>query len=218
MHCHFIQDRVAVFIKEKQMTPQKRQKANVKKILDNPVQSKVQEVLRPKKEGFFGWLSYLGWSLLIIPFTFWFDDFLPNDIIPIYTIDKFDYYYLTQRLWGIGLILAVINMIKFRNYHSKVLFLISFCLSGLTTLFLFKLGTSRIDIPHRLLSIYSTNVRYYILYTLYFYSLCWYSYYFYKKSKTGYRWVWLKVLIPFLLPLLPLLFIELETDPLSRWV
>ena len=48
------------------MTPKKRVKADVQKILDNPVQSDVQQVISPKKEGFWGWMSYVGWSLIIL--------------------------------------------------------------------------------------------------------------------------------------------------------
>ena len=99
------------------MTPPKRQKANVKKILDNPVQSKAQELLRPKKEGFWGWLSYLGLGLLITPFISYFGLFFPNGIFPIYAINEVDYFEVTSILSIIGLILTVIIMIKFRNYH-----------------------------------------------------------------------------------------------------
>ncbi len=43
-------------------TPRKKRKANVQKILDNPVKSN-QKPLRVQKEGWLGWLSYIGFGL-----------------------------------------------------------------------------------------------------------------------------------------------------------
>ena len=191
------------------MTPPKRQKANIKKILDNPVQSKAQEILRPKKEGFWGWLSYLGLGLLITPFISYFGLFFPYGIFPIYAINEVDYFEVTSILSIIGLILTVIIMIKFRNYHSIGMFFISFLVTSVIV-FIYQLktyiGTHLIYIsPYR--CIYSFCFLF-----LYFYSVLWYLCYFYKRSKVGYHYVWLKVLLFPVLHFLFLFFIGRESS------
>ena len=47
------------------MTPKKRKKTNIQKILNRPVQSNEQHSISPKKEGFLGWMSYIGWASYI---------------------------------------------------------------------------------------------------------------------------------------------------------
>ena len=190
------------------MTPPKRQKANVKKILDNPVQSKAQEILRPKKEGFFGWLSYLGWSLMVFP--------MGNAIIEYFlgVIGKYisfpwsdsDSVILLICLFN-GLILTLITMIKHKHLPSKFTLISLFALAVI----------GEVIMPMTYTTHSGTSVLFSViivpLIIFWIYSLCWYLYYFYKKSKEGYRYVWLKVLLFTFLPFLS--FIGAEVGDLS---
>lgn len=47
------------------MSSKRKPKANIKEILNNPVISDEKTVLPPKQEGFWGWMSYIGWALII---------------------------------------------------------------------------------------------------------------------------------------------------------
>ena len=47
------------------MSPKRKPKANVQEILNNPVRSTKQKGVKPKREGFLGWMTYLGWSMMV---------------------------------------------------------------------------------------------------------------------------------------------------------
>ena len=184
------------------MTPQKRQKANVKKILDNPVQSKAQEILRPKKEGFFGWLSYLGWSLwCVFPLVLFvpteIDTFLSEYEVWNTLLDNYPLFILSS--FGIGFALTLITMIRNKHLHSKWILFVLFALTVIGN----SIMLMTIDSP-LFMAIIITVIIFWI------YSLCWYPYYFYKKSKEGYRYVWLKVLLFTFLPFLSFIGAEVE--------
>ena len=188
------------------MTPQKRQKANVKKILDNPVQSKAQEILRPKKEGFFGWLSYLGWSLMFFLIGTWII------LLFLHTSN----YYVVMPDWFpspltiifIGSILTLITMIKNKHLHAKGVLFALFALTVIGSSIMLMLIKMKIpDLSEVAILDITTGFAYTIFC---FYSLCWYPYYFYKKSKEGYRYVWLKVLLFTFLPFLSFIGAEVE--------
>lgn len=176
------------------MTPQKRQKANVKKILDNPVQSKAQELLRPKKEGFFGWLSYLGWSLMVFPMGNAIIEYFLK-VIRLY-IDTPDWFPEPLTIIFIGSILTLITMIRYKYLPSKFVLFSWFILAEIVTTVGFMTTLERNVLFENVLLAETTYLFFWT------YSLCWYLYYFYKKSKEGYRYVWLKVLLFTFLPFL----------------
>ena len=47
------------------MSPKRKPKANVQEILNNPVRSTKQKGVKPKREGFLGWMTYIGWSMMV---------------------------------------------------------------------------------------------------------------------------------------------------------
>lgn len=47
------------------MLPKRKPKVNIQKILNNPVQGNAQTALGSNKEGFWGWMTYIGWSAII---------------------------------------------------------------------------------------------------------------------------------------------------------
>ena len=185
------------------MTPQKRQKANVKKILDNPVQSKAQEVLRPKKEGFFGLLSYLGWSLMVFPIWELIIRLFLH--IPYHYVAMPDWLPSPITIFFIGLNPTLITMIRHKHLHSKWILFVLFALTVIGNfIMLMIINTPLFE------AIIITVIIFWI------YSLCWYLYYFYKKSKEGYRYVWLKVLLFTFLPVLSFIGTEVvELRPID---
>lgn len=185
------------------MTPPKRQKANVKKILDNPMQSKAQEILRPKKEGFFGWLSYLGWSLMFFPMGHTIIELILHK--PYHYVAMPDWLPSPITIFFIGLIPTLITMIRHKHLHSKWILFVLFALTVIGN----SIILMTID-PPLFGAIMITVI---IFWT---YSLCWYLYYFYKKSKEGYRYVWLKVLLFTFLPVLSFIGTEVvELRPID---
>lgn len=181
------------------MKPKQKEQINVQTILDNPVAS-TQKALHIPKEGILGWLSYAGWTLTII---------FPL-VLMIYQsptmysyIEKFktsyDFYFPFHNyivhgvLIGIGILFTLITMWK-----SK------FPISPKTKIFLFFVSILYIESPLHPLLFFDV---------VWFFLFCWYIQYFYKKSKNGYRYVWLKVLLFTLIGLLPFFVIKRLTQP-----
>ncbi|MDY6407542.1 MAG: hypothetical protein SPL08_02400 [Pseudomonadota bacterium] len=183
------------------MTPPKRKQANIKQILKNPIQSK-QPPLKFKKEGFWGWLSYIGFSLLVIvPLAK-----LVANLISFYTaVDgsafiKFPFYergIFIPSIILIGFILTLVIMKKSPYHFSKLI--TNFFVAILFALFIFEVyffNDQTVDILILFVSFSTTWLAFTV----------WYIHFFIKKSKDGYRWVWLKVLLFSLIPVIPLFF------------
>ena len=238
------------------MTPKKRKKTNIQKILNRPVQSNEQHSISPKKEGFLGWMSYMGWGLSIWLVPFWVSkllDFYGKAdvvylltfrgevvwdglyflswgllILPIIIFYKSSYRLLCETVKGLFLFIGyefiflnfwallsqwldrnndfwhlVLSIIVyffmlfccvfvecFRNKLSiakKIsCFMISF-IGVLRTLFLFDWENFD-KYLYLCVSLFFELVLPTLL-------LIGYLYYFYKKYKDGYRYVWLKVLL-----------------------
>lgn len=176
------------------MAPQKRKKANVQEILKNPVNSK-QPLLRLKKEGILGWLSYLGYVFSVI---FWFVSFV-CEYAGIVSFPLYSFTLVNIICVSFGLILTAITIWK-SPYN----------LSRKTKVTLFKIAI----ILTLLLEILACSFEWEMLpfnillglTILWLFLLFWYIHYFYCKSKDGYRKVWVKVIISSLFPFLLLLY------------
>ena len=240
------------------MTPQKRKKANVQKILDNPVQSDAQQAIAPKKEGFWGWMSYVGWTLclwfmfdmlcetifidhnhFLILLEYYFFYFLKGSeylyyaalfcswTVPCILLYKSPYpllrslskilffsplYVVYFYLWGRGFkalegplivfafiwTMSLLGVLFYLFIKKIAIILTAVFFIGMIApygIFLGKIGLD-IEFPEPL---------------LYIFLFIPYLYYFYKKSKDGYRYVWLKALLFPLLFFIPIFFIPIET-------
>ena len=233
------------------MTPKKRVKADVQKILDNPVQSDVQQVISPKKEGFWGWMSYVGWALCLwfMFNTFYGTIFIDNNRYLIFSGDWiFDFLKDSKYLHYTGLFfLWTVPCILFYKYPcpllqslSKILFFYPLCpvcfslwikiryFEGAFIVFIFvyfmllfsvlfywfrkkiAIGTivafciGSLILSDVFFEMWFDNDVYYCIMLFYILLPIPYLYYFYKKSKDGYRYVWLKALLFPLLLFIPI--------------
>jgi len=168
----------------------------------------------PLQEGIFGWLYYLSFAFI---FTFpilghIFDKLCAVD--PYYkgyvTVYEFPIYGLNQSLFPppilllpcfgviLMLILPWISFYKLTSKKITLLLKLFPILLILSAFILFNLHHLRIIFL--LLSIFISITCF-----------AWYLYYFYKRSKSGYRYVFLKVILFLIIPFLPLLYFHQNT-------
>ncbi|MBE6446149.1 MAG: hypothetical protein E7021_01930 [Alphaproteobacteria bacterium] len=188
------------------MAPPERKTANVQEILKNPVQSN-QKPLFKQKEGIWGWLSYIGWALTIVfPLIvflcnlFYFSSSL-NLAFPL-----LDSGIINLIIIFVGVIITAVNIWKSKyplsNKCRKIILSMFFIFT-----FLLELIASG--------NLLELNI---ICFTAWLWSFLffWYLHYFYRKSKDGYRKVWVKVILFTVIPILPLsYFVEDYYEPLT---
>ncbi len=195
------------------MIPPKRHEANIQEILNNPTNSK-QPLLKSKKEGVWGWLSYTGYMFFIMFSLVWFLSGVPiwfsEDEYRLHFL-LYDFPTINTICVSFGLILTEITIFKSPYHLSKkmkktlgVIFLILTCLLAILV---YDTNAGRL---HNV----ETMVLFGIIWvciSIWLFLLIWYLYYFNKKSKDGYHKVWLKVIIFSLFPLLLLLLFKFDT-------
>jgi len=188
------------------MAPPERKTANVQEILKNPVQSNQKPLLK-QKEGIWGWLSYIGWALTIVfPLIvflcnlFYFSSSL-NLAFPL-----LDSGIINLIIIFVGVIITAVNIWKSKyplsNKCRKIILSMFFIFT-----FLLELIASG--------NLLELNI---ICFTAWLWSFLffWYLHYFYRKSKDGYRKVWVKVILFTVIPILPLsYFVEDYYEPLT---
>ena len=239
------------------MTPQKRVKADVQKILDNPVQSDAQQAIAPKKEGFWGWMSYVGWTLCLwfmfdmldvfrpihmdernfliflgtqileflddfkglvytVLFLLWFMSFIIFYKSPYPLVRSFFYllfFYLFCAIhFGFWIIGAGYLKVGYVGYVGYMGVIFVYCMLLFEVLFYrfstkIAIGITAAFFVGSLIIVlndifFKMQEDYFVM--LFYIPLpIFYLYYFYKKSKDGYRYVWLKVLVFPLLLFIP---------------
>ncbi|MBR5130671.1 MAG: hypothetical protein IKV03_05555 [Alphaproteobacteria bacterium] len=267
------------------MPPKRKPKVNVKEILNNPVQDSAQINTTSKKEGFWGWMTYIGWSAII--FVLMSICFLHYDktiaqilgdifVEPLSSGEKHqNYHYLkgfvfpyfstwTNKILCLISAVSALAFLKvycdlhshhnmsfterlFLYYVTPIVLLISFILIlcdtfhvrftleytdvciflGLNVIicyFMIKIGIKKflklygiggiLPIFFVIASGYTiTSPAKISIYAFTFiYVIGCYLYLFYKKSKDGYKRIWLKVFLFTILPLLSLLNVQLVTE------
>ena len=163
----------------------------------------------PKKEGVFGWMSYIGCSFIVFSLI----GILKISGSHAHGSDSLGFLFL------MGLVLTIPVMLKSKYPIS---------LSTKTILFLFfAVATTMFELYiyapedsgglsqgfHCLCEFTETykNSLWFIGWFCFF-SFLWYLRYFYKKAKDGYRYVWLKVILFFLVLSILFLFILISIN------
>ena len=208
------------------MPSKRKPKTNIKEILNNPVISDEKTVLPPKQEGFWGWMSYIGWIYLIV-------SCVHNIVYRYYSffgLTITDFFRLAITLCFTLIISGVFY--KFRHYAPKLFHSLSAALSAMAILViaemleewyhmilyvfivLLYLISSHYLFPKKYKNIFpflfSTCIIFLLLSTaavlgqvhdrsigrmaeglMILFCLPIYPYLFYKKSKDGYRGIWL---------------------------
>ena len=184
------------------MIPPKRHEANIQEILNNPTNSK-QPLLKSKKEGVWGWLSYTGYMFFIMFPLVWFLSgvpiWFPDDEYRLHFL-LYDFPTINTICVFVGLILTGIIIFKSPYNLSKK---IKKTLGIIFLILTFLLAVFTYDTNAGLLHNIGTMILYssaWICISLWFFFLIWYLHYFNKKSKDGYHKVWLKVIIFSLFP------------------
>ena len=185
------------------MAPQKRKKANVQEILKNPVNSK-QPLLRLKKEGIWGWLSYLGYIFSVVFVPLWIINSFCT-YAGILNFPLYSFHIINIVCISFGLILTGITIWKSPYNLSKKAKIILF---ENIVIFSLLLEFLAYDLEWEMLPF---NILLGLT-ILWLFLLFWYMHYFYKKSKDGYHRVWLKVILFTIIPILPLLWWRWEYD------
>ena len=166
------------------MTPHKRKKANIQNMKD----------FAPKKEGVRGWLTYVSWSLLVF-------------VLAMFILFEIAYRYHHQPsfLWGnVCLLSQMITILLIPAVMWASSYWPSKWLMILTPLFFLLM----IGIIFTLEIVFRAEEVGFFAYSLtLIIALGWHIYYFYRRSKNGYRHVWLKaILFALILPLVLLFF------------
>ncbi|MBR6412160.1 MAG: hypothetical protein IKS41_03240 [Alphaproteobacteria bacterium] len=193
------------------MTPPKRKQANVKDILKNPVSSQ-QPPLRFRREGLLGWLSYLGFSLLVVaPLGKFIADMISYISRRSMRTIEFPFYEQlgpsVTILFLIGFILTLIIIKKSRYAFPNI---IPRIYGGILCISFVLLGYYYADMEMIALPSAVILVSTWMLFGIF------YFHYFYRKSKDGYYLVWIKVLLFSFIPFLPLFFYTKEVaDPIA---
>lgn len=171
--------------------------------------NKKQKISLPKKEGIFGWMSYIGCPFIVF------------SLITILTIsgshahgsDSLGFLFL------MGLVLTIPLMLKSKypiSLSTKTILSLLFIVATI----IFELSIYAPEDSgglsqgfHCLCEFTETykNILWFIGWFCFF-SFLWYLRYFYKKSKDGYRYVWLKVILFFLVLPILFLFILISTN------
>lgn len=121
------------------MSPKKKPKANVQEILNNPVRSTKQKGVKPKREGFLGWMTYLGWSMMvwaILLLGLSIFDFASDYEVQLPS--PFSFLYLSLSLFNSALLFSVIAMLLFAkiwlnsSYRQSISFIERTLLAGVT--------------------------------------------------------------------------------------
>ena len=156
--------------------------------------NKKQKISLPKKEGIFGWMSYIGCPFIV------FGCFS----------DTTSFHFTTL----IGLILTIITMVKSKypiSLSTKTILFLFFAVA--TTMFELYIYEPEITFGgqtyYHLCGASITQHSWFYSWFCFF-SFLWYLRYFYKKTKDGYRYVWLKAIL-FFLVLYILLFVFLNS-------
>jgi hypothetical protein len=218
------------------MTPQKRKKTNIQKILNRPVQSNEQHSISPKKEGFLGWMSYIGWALYIWLVLFVICNLCYSycDGRVIFFVERLSSeYHLIALLSSVILPMIVFLKSPYRFLHDIIKIFLLTMINAIAWMMLFQCfvwGEKCWNIGGIILGVILGFIAFYcfgnklssaqkilcfmiviigvgiglfsqeyydlfLLFTLLILLLFGYLYYFYKKSKDGYRYVWLKVFL-----------------------
>lgn len=171
----------------------------------------------PLRKRVFGWLSYVGfWCLFVFPIIDWIlkgkhayisFGMLPHVRVPIYGL--FFGHFSVRYLGLMGIILTLI--LPWASFY--------------------KLGSKKMTLLLRLFPTFLIVLAIAVhseLFMIFLYGACfiWYLHYFYKKSKSGYRHVFIKVITFSLISFLPLFFSYksdcvlpfLQTNCHTEWV
>lgn len=187
------------------MAPQKRKKINVQKILKNPVQSN-QKPLFMQKEGIWGWLSYIGWALTIVfpLIVFLYSLFRYSSYLNL-AFPLLDFGIIDLIVISLGIIITAVNIWKSKYPLPNK------CRKIILSIFVVLTIALELIAPDRLLEL---NMIWFIAW-LWVFLFFWYLHYFYKKSKNGYRKVWLKVILFTIIPMLPLSYFVEDYGPVE---
>ena len=185
------------------MAPQKRKKANVQEILNNPVNSN-QKPLFKQKEGIWGWLSYIGWALTIIfPLIVFLYNLFRYSYYLNLDFPLFDFGIINLIIISLGIIITIVNIWKSKYPLSNK------CRKIILSIFVVLTVILELIAPDNLLEL---NMIWFISW-LWCFLLFWYLHYFYKKSKDAYRKVWVKVILFTVIPMLPLSYFVEDYNP-----
>ncbi|MBE6446215.1 MAG: hypothetical protein E7021_02270 [Alphaproteobacteria bacterium] len=171
--------------------------------------NKKQKISLPKKEGVFGWMSYIG-----CPFTV-FGLMVILNILKSHAHGSSGLEFLI--LMGLALTIPVMLKSKYHiSLSSKTILSLLFIVATIIfELFIYAPEDSGglSQGVHCLCELSATSKnRLWFIGWFCFFSFLWYLRYFYKKAKDGYRYVWLKVILFFLVLSILFLFILISTN------
>jgi hypothetical protein len=181
---------------------------NMKEI-NNMQKNKKQKISLPKKEGVFGWMSYIGCSFIV------FSLIVILDILKSQAHGSSGLEFLI--LMGLALTIPVMLKSKYHiSLSSKTILSLLFIVATI----IFELSiyapkdTGDLSQGVHCLCEFSATSKNYLWFIGWFcfFSFLWYLRYFYKKAKDGYRYVWLKVILFFLVLSILFLFILISTN------
>ena len=163
--------------------------------------NKKQKISLPKKEGGFGWMSYIGCSFIV------FSLMVILDILKSHAHGSSGLEFLI--LMGLALTIPVMLKSKYHiSLSSKTILSLLFIVATI----IFELSIYAPEDGVHCLCEFSATFKNYLWFIGWFcfFSFLWYLRYFYKKAKDGYRYVWLKAIL-FFLVLYILLFVFLNS-------
>lgn len=169
--------------------------------------NKKQKISLPKKEGIFGWMSYIGCPFIVFSLI----GILKISGSHAHGSDSLGFLFL------MGLALTIPVMLKSKypiSLSTKTILSLLFIVATI----IFELSIYAPEDPSNFLAhcgcefteIYK-NILWFIGWFCFF-SFLWYLRYFYKKAKDGYRYVWLKAILFFLVLSILFLFILISTN------